>query len=209
MNALRTTKKYLYIVCIGALFNSLLYGAPFESWSFTGKNNESFNCEWITEGSLDKEEDVFKRSFSEAYKNLSPEKDLRITNLEQFLRDAFADERKAVNNKQPGVFFITVKKDKTIVAFMSLELENKKNIYIRQMAVDPTFKRKGIGVELVSSIKKHFPSVRYIKIVTRRVNAEGCLFYESLDFKPSSYKHEGLNPNLYCGYELSIMQNKE
>ncbi len=161
--------------------------------------------EWITKGNLVLEENIFIRSFLEAYKDFSEDLLGIKQNKAEWLREAFKQEQEELNEGIPEIFFVSAKKDSKIVGFASFNrTKNPDEVYIRQLAVDSTYWHQGIGKKLVFSIGEKIEGIKKYVLVTRRINTIAKRFYEKLGFKECEYTHEGLDPKKYVGYELTI-----
>ncbi len=171
------------------------------SWSIADKKGESVMYEWINGGDLIGEEEVFINAFSEAYRDLY----LDVDNKYELLKNAFEDERNELNNDSKNIYCISAKKDNKVVGYASFEEgDNPYEVYIRQMAVDPSCWSRGIGRNIVFAILDKLPDTKKIVLITRSTNNIACTFYRTLGFKNSEYMHEGYDPNVYQGFEYSI-----
>lgn len=173
----------------------------FSSYATKFDKNPTIILEWLKQGDLKEEEAVFAKSFAVAY-NILPE------DTDRFLisaQEAFKQEVLDFNNPSKKIYCVNAKKDGTVVGFMTFENTQKQHeVYIRQMAVDPSMWGKGIGTTLMSSIFDKLPDTQRIVLVTRKVNTGAQAFYKKLGFKASEYTHEGLSPERYMGFEYNI-----
>ena len=158
--------------------------------------------------SMEAEEQVFKASFTEAYKKI-PEILKSVGDLDRFLTDAFADEIKDFSAKKSGSYFfhaIDTAKSNKVVGFIGFDTDNKKkSAYIRQLAVDPKYQNLGVGRKLVFALLSHAKlDIDHLEMVTRRANSGALDFYRKLGFNESSFQHEGLDPKVYSGFEWHL-----
>jgi ribosomal protein S18 acetylase RimI-like enzyme len=172
------------------------------------QNNElqvNAQLEWISSTQeLEKARTAFLKAFSNIYKDI-PLEVLRIKNMNDFLNEAFNDEIADMHNSKQKVYYVLAKVDNKVIGFASFnETEKKGEVYIRQLAVDPEFARKGTGSKLVFSIKEQVPHMNRFVLVTRKVNQCAQQFYKKIGFKVSDYIHEGLSPERYMGLELDL-----
>jgi ribosomal protein S18 acetylase RimI-like enzyme len=165
-------------------------------------------CEQKVGGDLKREEEIFIRSFSQAYNNLPPEA-LGTKNGIDFLKDMFESERKALNEKKEEIYFFTVKINNTPIGLTSFNRTNNPNeIYLRHLAIDPIYQKQGIEKILVFLCLKEFPSTQKIIVATRKLNGAVQNFYTKLGFKcckelPKNIPHIP-NPELYVAFEYTV-----
>eukprot|EP00999_Lentomonas_sp_LEN2_P000657 NODE_1653_length_780_cov_166.078101_g1604_i0.p1 GENE.NODE_1653_length_780_cov_166.078101_g1604_i0~~NODE_1653_length_780_cov_166.078101_g1604_i0.p1 ORF type:complete len:216 (+),score=46.86 NODE_1653_length_780_cov_166.078101_g1604_i0:83-730(+) len=167
-----------------------------------GKVYEGIEYIYRTSGNLDAEEDCFVLSFSKAYAHLSKEQLKLKGTLEEFLREAFADEKErfAKLGSMKNEYFLSARRhvDGQVVGFVSIGV-NDGNAYLHQMAVHPDFQGRHIGKRLVFAILDKDPSVDRITILARRTNLEAVKFYSKLGFEEVEFEkqHADLSPELY------------
>lgn len=194
--------KLLLIVFLLSSFSFIFSGA-------VQRSEAPITLQWTSDSDWAREEEVFVRSFLEAYKNFSEEQ-LEITQgKEEWLRSGFKEERDEFKKGDGKVFLVSAKKNSKVVGFASFnETENKGEVYIRQLAVDPKYRKQGIGKKLVFSINKKIDGIQKYVFVTRRINIDAKNFYTKLGFKECEYDHEGLDPKKYVGYELAVKEKE-
>lgn len=83
------------------------------------------------------------------------------------------------------------------------DTDQKNEIYISLLAIDPDYWKLGLGKELVFSIFNIKQETERLVVVTRRINEVARQFYAHLGFTVSEYMHPGYNPHKYIGYEWS------
>ena len=189
----------LFIVLVTVAF--LGFATNFDAVS---KKNQAVVLEWVTKGNLQAEEAVFAKSFAHAYKDI-PLEVLKVTDMNVFLKAAFEDEYLDLNNPSKQMYCVDAKKDGEVIGFITFENTQQPNeVYIRQLAVDPSLWGQGVGTTLMSAIFEKLPDTKRIVLVTRKVNTVAQNFYKKLGFKVSEYIHEGLSPERYMGFELDL-----
>lgn len=160
-------------------------------------------------GNLDAEGQVFFHSFEMAYANFDPKNDLQLEpgiDLQKFLSDAFRDEKERFSKPEsPNIkehYLSARSKDGKCIGYASVQVKSESDgdqLYIHQLAVLPSFQRKGVGKELVFHCVT--PKTRRIDILIRRINNEAKVFYKKLGFKESApdnnEAHAHLDPKLY------------
>jgi ribosomal protein S18 acetylase RimI-like enzyme len=180
--------------------------------AFVDKTGEEIELVWDSKELLEKSGKVFIDAFCEAYKDISleqldlPDKD---GGLEGFLRQRFEEEQ---NDAASGkISWVSAKKkDGTVVGYASFEINNsKEEVYLRQLAVTPEKKGKGIGKYLVFSIKERYHQVKKITLKVRLVNKNGLDFYERLGFQKSKNTYYEANSEKYMVLEITLEAMQE
>ncbi len=159
--------------------------------------------EWETEPDRESFNRIMVESFVHCYKDI-PKNVLKVDSelrewLSKHFSDSFLDELK----KNGHICrLITAKADRMPAGYALFDIsQSPKLIYISELAVDPSFQRRGIGKGLVFSILKFFPEAEKIVLITRKANTQARFFYPSIGFQPSNYIHDGYDPELYTGFE--------
>lgn len=158
---------------------------------------------------------LFVRSFEDAYKNFTPEQlfltpgQNYITNL---LYAAFEDEESDFINQKDGTFFVVAQNsnDKVVgfVAFDKHVQTDEIKVYIRQLAIDPAYKNKGLGrllcIDTIKEIIDHKPV--NVVVCTRKINEPAIQFYRKLGFKDATMDevHPELPAYKYCGFSMTL-----
>jgi ribosomal protein S18 acetylase RimI-like enzyme len=157
---------------------------------------------------LKEEKIIFIKAFTESYTRnpiiMGDIKNLKKMDLKTFLQSAFEDEENDFTNKKEKTIFLSAKtlEGKTI-GYASFD-KGAETIYIRQLAVDPAFWKKGVGACLVFAIFKLWEKPSRLQLVTRRANTKALTFYQNLGFTYSNFAHQGLDPKLYCGMDRTL-----
>lgn len=193
--------KYDFLA-LGLVLAQASLGYGVDEKTFTLKDNTQLLCQRMKSGHLEKEEALFVKAFSKAYEGISLET-LKIKSLPEFLKGAFVDERDDLNNNKPMDFFIAKVGD-GLVGLISFEKTGEKTVYIRQLAVDPGLKGRGIGKALVSLCALQYPEVAQLILATRRINTEARGFYTALGFNETKQVPHDLNVERYVGFEKAL-----
>ena len=94
---------------------------------------------------LDQAEEVFVKAFENAYKNISLET-LTVTDLNAFLKNAFKDERTDLANSNKKLLcYIALYNNKVVGVIFFEPTEQKDEINVAQLAIDPSMQRLEIG----------------------------------------------------------------
>jgi len=190
----------------GLSHNSLLF-TPIPAWQQKDKLGEMVSFDWVKdENRLLQEEEIFFRSFIEAYKDLSnTELDISDNDRNRFFGSFFDDLRQRFETKKMQL--LSAKKENKTIGFVGFEVcEKVPFVYIRYLVVDPSCWKLGIGKQLVLSGIKAYPGVQKLLVVTRKINHISTKFYLKLGFKQSQHGHGGVDPEKYVGFEFDITQ---
>lgn len=144
---------------------------------------------WVTKGQeLEKAQGVFVEAFLQAYKGKDIQVDAvrKATDVKQFLHDTFASEVDALEKQKDSVQCVLSEVDGKVVGFATFETtKNPGEVRIRQLAVDPAYKGKGIGKQLVFSVLEKIKDVNHITMQTRFFTGQTEAFYKALGFNVS------------------------
>lgn len=163
--------------------------------------NQTIILQACIEDDLIGAEDIFVKSFAQAYKISSENFD----GFSKRAKEVFNKEFLSFNESTKKINWINAKKYDVVVGFIVFEnTEKPHEVYIRQMAVDPALWGNGIGTMLIGTIFETLPDTNKIVLVTRKTNTIAQSFYTKLGFKFSDYIHEGLSSDIYLGFELDI-----
>lgn len=202
-------KKYLVLTLILSNTIKSTSDAP---WTTLRKTGIPITYEWIKEGSLLAERELCKTVFKDAYKNFSLDADLQVTeytNLDAWLEDSFNGSFKTetiqLNNPQSKSYFIHAIINNSVIGFACFEEDGNAKVYLRKLAVDPAYKRLGIGTELVKSIFNKLPNIKEIRLITRKINLVARDFFQALGFVENDYIRAGYDSALFIGYALKIV----
>lgn len=141
---------------------------------------------------MDDAEKLFIRSFIDCYNKFTPEQlYLKDTPnyLESFLKEVFEDERADFINNRRGTTFVVARdlSNGSVIGFVGIDKSSHHGqdvLYIRQLAVEPSCNKQGIGKALVLSTAAHlidaYPA--QLTVGTRHINTNAIAFYEHLGF---------------------------
>lgn len=97
---------------------------------------------------------------------------------------------------------LSAKLDGKVIGFVGFKDTDQQNeVYIAQLAVDPSYWQLGLGKELIFSIFDIKKETVRLFVIPRRINEVARQFYSHLGFTVSEYMHPGYNPQKYIGYE--------
>ncbi len=155
-------------------------------------------------------EKMYLDSFLDAYKVLSKEQ-LKISNptKEKWLEDTFKKEIEALKDPSSSIKLITVKERNVIVGAATLEevkIGNSSAFYVRQLALLPEYRRKGLGSEIMQLIEKEArdQNLSSVVLMVRVLNNPGRKFYSKLGYEEGIYHHPDYSKENYIGYLKKI-----
>jgi ribosomal protein S18 acetylase RimI-like enzyme len=190
------------------LFSVLcIFGQLHADWLVTGKDGSQITLS-ICKDNLDKEREVFNKSFTQAYKGTDIEKMVleQYKTLEDFLSLIFDGEDKDFRDHKKDTLFISAKNnDGNIIGYVAFD-KNPDHVYIRPLAVDPEFQHSGIGYWLMWSFLNTWKDCTSVKLETRKLNFRAIAFYKKLGFD-FSQTHGPHDPNVYVELERTIDQS--
>lgn len=173
-------------------------------WQVTLKDGSRIILSFC-KNNLDREREVFNRSFTTAYKNTEIETAIleKYKTLQDFLDAIFEDEDKDFKNNKPGTLFIKAQNEQgKIIGYVAFD-KNADHVYVRPLAVDPEFQHSGIGYWLMWSFLNIWQDCTRIKLDTRKLNFRAIAFYKKLGFDVST-THGLYNPEVYVQMERSL-----
>lgn len=156
-------------------------------FSLTTVKPAVFIKDFTLESTLQK---IFLNAFSTAYKSCWSE-------IEKSQLDFYADTI-ALFKKEKNMLLIVAQTGLTVAGWALFHKNNKHEVRLEVICIDPAFWRQGLGKKLVFSIIKYWSDVTTIVVSTRMINTLSPQFYESLGFKKtagittSEYAPEGL-----------------
>lgn len=164
--------------------------------------------------------EVYKKTFFEVYKDYTAEQ-MCLENKPDFLKirikGAFEQEEKDFYaHKSNSVFLVGIDVvSNKIIAFASFDVNealNGSKIYIRQLVIDSSYGRCGLGTALIfdtiKMIAQNYPVE--ITVCTRSINQPAIDFYHSLNFKDAPIKdvHSEFPEYIFCGFNLTLNKEK-
>jgi ribosomal protein S18 acetylase RimI-like enzyme len=167
-------------------------------------HSEPLVCSLVQANSpLHDEEKVFVNAFSEAYRAI-PLEVLGVKSVQSFLTEAFNEERADLAKAEETIYFFSARVRDQVAALISFSpTEIPHEVYIRALAVDPSYKNQGIGKALVSLCTMQLPDTVKLTLATRRVNTGACEFYKKLGFTEMNTVPHNYNPERYIGLEYN------
>lgn len=165
-------------------------------------------------------EEIYKKTFFEVYKDYTAEQ-MYLENKPDFfkirIQDAFEQEEKDFYaRKSNSIFLVGVDVvSNKVIAFASYDVNgalNGSKIYIRQLVIDSSYNRCGLGTALIFDtieiIAPNYPVE--ITVCTRSINQPAIAFYHSLNFKDVPIKdvHSEFPEYIFCGFNLTLNNEK-
>ncbi|CAF1342539.1 unnamed protein product [Didymodactylos carnosus] len=123
---------------------------------------------------------LFIESFDDFYKEIEPRLQLRSdTTLRNWLNETFDEMQEEMVKKKSRVFLLTTGTSvSNILGFMQIKEENDTNtVYISQVAVHASLKRKGFGGLLLQHLLMVYPTGKTYTGLCRRANDPALQFY--------------------------------
>lgn len=158
---------------------------------------------WENEPSYHESKKVFLDAFVKCYGQV-PLDVLRKSSREemvQWLDDAFEEAYVDYKNSKSNLW-LSAKADDKIVGFLVIDIAKyPEEIYLSQLAIDPTYQGRGIASSMVRSLFDQFSECGRFVVITRCANEKAKGLYNALGFTSSSYMHEGYSRELYTGFE--------
>lgn len=193
------------------IFLAILIFSPLRADWVVTCSDDSIVTLSICKDNLDREKQVFHRSFKKEYGGTEIE-DMVIKkhgSLSNFLDAAFVDEEEDFKNEKENSLFVVAKNlDGEVVGFVAFDKHGTR-AYERQLAVDPNYQRKGIGTFLSFVFLMVWPDCSFSDLVSRMLNFGGIKFYQRIGFRFSDYVHEGLDPSVYVGLERVFSEDQK
>lgn len=146
---------------------------------------------------LDSILDLMVESFREAYRQFDPKRDLRIKNLETFLRALKSHEHEVALERPSEIEVLVAAVDGELAGAVILDRHEDGVLYIRQIATLPQFRRRGVASGLVEALKKQSDG-RDVRLVTRRINTASQSLFRSMGFEiDEQWSHPDYTPEVY------------
>jgi len=161
----------------------------FETWRIYDRYNRELECAWYTGEMLKEEEQIFVEAFSKTYEHLSPQ-ELGTNDLIAGLRATMRNEYKLAHEQREGYYLVTVRYQNRAIGFASFNrMENPRHIYVRLLAITPSWWHRGLGKQLLFAVLRMAPDAQKLCLSVRKANKNACQFYQALGFKESSIVH--------------------
>lgn len=152
---------------------------------------------------LSQERELFEASFMSSYTKI-PEVKTRFSTDEallKFIREAFDEEvRDYIEANDESIRFYRAILNQQVVGYLSVEVEDKNKIYMRQLAVSHEHQRLGIGRALFRFVVQNdLKMCEAVSVSCRKWNYNAIKFYRSIGFKDEDTCHPSLDSNEYKG----------
>lgn len=159
--------------------------------------------------------DIYAQSLLASYKNLIGN-DLSSLN-DKFVSDeafiehynqVFEREVTALNNGE--CYFLSAIQDGKPVGWITVDSKPSRGqgeFYLREMAVDNDFKRKGIGSALLQAIThpgSPLTDAKTLLVITRKMNIPSIKLFEKLGYVESDYMHPDYSSEKYLSFEKKV-----
>jgi len=184
---------------------------PFPSCANSPSQTMAVTLEYVKGGDLQEEKNVWVRAAKDAYKDIPLDVLFGTINAERFktldgvLEVGFEDHPIDLNNPDKNVFCVVAKNEEVVVGVILFEpTEQKNEVYIRELAVDPAMQRKGIGRQLMGAVQTTLPTTKKIVLTTNKANMSASNFYQKIGFVRCAQIHHGFNPERWIGFEKEI-----
>jgi ribosomal protein S18 acetylase RimI-like enzyme len=147
---------------------------------------------------------VFVEAFTKCYDSIpldvlhQPSRSMMV----QWLGDAFDGFYTTFEKGESDLYWLVAKENKEVTGFLVINLDKlPEEIYLAQMAIDPSYQRLGIATNLVKCLLDQFPEAKRLVVITRIANEEAKNFYQAMGFVKSDYMHEGYSREFFTGFE--------
>lgn len=179
-------------------------------------------------GVLAAERDTFVRSFTSSYQGLA-EVAQAIGNeytLVSFLHTAFDDDERAFVLQAsrvpptaampppsadaappvPHSRFYSARVGSDCAGYLSVDVADGHGrggvaVYLRQLAVHPDWRRRGVASDLIQTVRADVGRVTKMTTSCRRFNTSACALYARLGFRDGTACHPTLDSSKYVGFE--------
>lgn len=165
--------------------------------------------ETVKSPTLQKEINLLVRAWDYSYKELNKIIINPLQKLGQANEEWFDYEKENYLNHPAHVYFLHALCNDMVIGYCSFEKTSVLNeVYIRELAVDKDFRRKGIAKRLCfDEVFKILPLTSRILVVTRKINTPAISFYKKLGFKESLFTHSFFNGSEYISLEYIVQSN--
>ena len=188
--------------------------------NFTDKKGNTISVKLIDQEEIDlnlsEQRTIYNNAFWEArvQSGLAKGNDVEAKlKFFECISSSMDEVKKLMLESADQVFGLSAKKEGTIVGFIIFSKEKDPGtIYINQCAISPDFWNCGIATGLLKSIKQVVSDTNKIVFMARKKNKIATQLYEYVKkhgVKATSYVHEGMNPEVYQGYELCVTESSE
>jgi GNAT superfamily N-acetyltransferase len=166
----------------------------------------------ICQDNLDAEKAVFNKAFTDAYSGTPIEPMIlkKHPTLNAFLAAAFEDEEADFKAQKRDALFVNAKDaNGNVLGCVAFDKKENNTVYVRQLAVAPEFKGKGLGSLLMYTFLKVWPETYHVGLLTRKLNNMARAFYIALGYTECSATEicTKLDPTVYTGYQRSLSRD--
>lgn len=97
--------------------------------------------------------------------------------------------------------FFSATMNHVLVGYLSVDVAaDRSSAYLRQLAVNPAYHRRGIASAIFRYLLDELPTVRVVSVACRAWNTPAIRLYEKLGFSRDMSCHETLDPAVYIGF---------
>ena len=163
---------------------------------------------------------VYVESLSDYYEEIQHQLSLGAgKTLHDFLNATFNDMQEEMLAKTCRCVILRFTTDEVIetrptsvVGLMTMKDEGHGCVYIAQLAIDPTYKRRGYGTQLLQHLRVLYPPGTTYHGLCRQANVPAIQFYlkigaSIIDSKPLAEKYH-YDPKIYTGLQFKNGQLK-
>lgn len=154
-------------------------------------------------------ETVFMEAFTKAYSPI-PLETLGITNLQEFLQEAFDEERAAIINEE--VACLVAESAPSVIAFATCKEIDQRRLYLSQMAVHPDYWRQHVGKNLLITVIERHSEMEEVVYLTRRINRCMLAFSKAIgatECDANEIQHQAyLDPKKYVAFSIPMKKLK-
>lgn len=183
--------KKLGLFFVLAMMNMTLYAYQLENFSYDG-----IDYQWDVKDKREEALQVYVHGFQVSYIELG------LGDCQEHFNSQTKIEMNYTETNPHNHWLIALDKDK-VVGVAMFEFDNYPNLYFRELAVLPEYRRQKIATHLTMGPFRN-NKIEKISIVTRRANKPAVAFFSSLNYKENDYMHPDYDPQRYIGMELFL-----
>lgn len=196
--------KYLLIISV-ILFGSIPGISYGEQQDFQ-KNGIAYT--WENKPNCCESKKVFLDAFVKCYGQVpldvlkKPSREAMVQWLDDTFEEIYIDHKSSKSS-----LWLSAKANDKVVGFLVIDIAKyPEEIYLAQLAIDPTYQGRGIASSMIRSLFDQFSECGRFVVITRYANKEAKGLYNALGFAPSSYMHEGYSREFFTGFEYINQQ---
>lgn len=186
------------LIAVFLCCTAFVYGTPHNFQMGT------LSYEWEVEPDFYGCRQVFVAAFTKCYDSIpleilhQPSRPSMVLWLESCFDEFYTSFEKGDSN----LCWLVAKEGQEVAGFLVINLDkHPEEIYLAQMAIDPSHQRQGIATNLVTCLLEQFPETKRLVVITRIANEEAKNFYQAMGFEKSDYMHEGYSREFFTGFE--------